>query len=73
MHITFAITNQAENVSKIMLQPDHRIPTTVAKHARHSRTLRLEQFMALLPPPPPRVPLSSAELHIVASFVASFV
>ena len=38
-------------------------------HVIHARTLRLEQFMALLPPPPPRVPLSSLELHIVASFV----
>ena len=38
-------------------------------HAIHARTLRLEQSMALLPPPPPRVPLSSSELHIVASFV----
>ena len=37
-------------------------------HAIHARTLRLEQSMALLPPPPPRVPLSSSELHIVASF-----
>ena len=38
-------------------------------HAIHARTLRLMQSMALLPPPPPRVPLSSSELHIVASFV----
>ena len=30
-------------------------------HAIHARTLRLEQSMALLPSPPPRVPLSSAE------------
>ena len=37
-------------------------------HAIYARTLRLEQAMALLPPPPPRVPLSSSELHIVASF-----
>ena len=37
-------------------------------HAIHARTLHLEQSMALLPPPPPRVPLSSSELHIVASF-----
>ena len=37
-------------------------------HAKHARTLRLEQFTALLPPPPPHVPLTSSELHIVASF-----
>ena len=37
-------------------------------HAIHARTLRLEQSMALLPPPPPRAPLSSAELLLVASF-----
>ena len=37
-------------------------------HAIHARSLRLEQSMALLPPPPPHVPLSSLELHIVASF-----
>ena len=30
-------------------------------HAIHVRTLRLEQSMALLPPPPSRVPLSYAE------------
>ena len=35
----------------------------------NQRTLRQEQSMALLPPPPSRVPLSSAELHIVASFL----
>ena len=40
----------------------------------HARTLRLELSMALLPPQPPRAPLSYAELlllllHIVASFV----
>ena len=38
-------------------------------HAIHAITLRLEQSMALLPLPPPRVPLSSSELHIVASLV----
>ena len=38
-------------------------------HAIHPRTLHLEQSMALLPPPPPRVPISSSELHIVACFV----
>ena len=38
-------------------------------YAIHARTLRLEQSMALLPSPPPRVPLSSSELHVVASFV----
>ena len=38
-------------------------------HAIHARTLRLEQFMTFLPPPPPRAPLSFAELPIVASFV----
>ena len=38
-------------------------------HAIHARTLRLDQSMALLTPPQPRVPLSSSELHIVASFV----
>ena len=38
-------------------------------HVIHAINLRLEQSMALLPPPPPRVPLSSAELRIVASFV----
>ena len=38
-------------------------------HAIHARTLRIEQSMALLPPPPVRVPLPSSELHIVASFV----
>ena len=37
-------------------------------HAIHARTLRLEQSMALIPPPPLRVPLSSSELLIVASF-----
>ena len=37
-------------------------------YAIHARTLRLEQSTALLPPPPPRVPLSSSELQIVASF-----
>ena len=30
-------------------------------HAIHARTLHLEQSMALLPPPPSRVPLSYAE------------
>ena len=38
-------------------------------HAIHARTLRLEQSMALLPPPPPRAPLSSSELHLIAGFV----
>ena len=38
-------------------------------HAIHARTLCLEQSMALVPPPPPRVPLSFSELRIVASFV----
>ena len=38
-------------------------------HAVYARTLRVEQFMALLPPPPPRVPLSFSELRVVASFV----
>ena len=38
-------------------------------HAIHARTPRLEQSMTLLPPPPQRVPLSSLELHTVASFV----
>ena len=33
-----------------------------------SHTLRLDQSMALLPPPPLRVPLSSLELHLVTSF-----
>ena len=37
-------------------------------HAIHARTLRLEQSMASLPPPPPRAPLSSSELLFVASF-----
>ena len=36
-------------------------------HAIHARFLRLEESMALLPPPPSRAPLSSSELHIVAS------
>ena len=36
-------------------------------HAIHARTLRLEQSMAFLPPPQARAPLSSAELHVVAS------
>jgi len=34
-------------------------------HAIHARFLRLEDSMALLPPPMPRAPLSSSELHIV--------
>ena len=38
-------------------------------HAIHSRTLHVEQSMALLPPPPSRAPLSSLELRNVASFV----
>ena len=38
-------------------------------HAIHARTPHPEQSMALLPAPPPRVTLSSSELHIVASFV----
>ena len=38
-------------------------------HAIHARTLRLEQSMALLPPPSPRALLSSSELRLVASFV----
>ena len=38
-------------------------------HTIHARILRLEQSMAFLLPPPPRVPLSFVELHIVASFV----
>ena len=38
-------------------------------HAIHAGTLRLEESMALLPPPPSRAPLSSSELRIVASFV----
>ena len=41
-------------------------------HAIHARTLRLEQFMALLtllPPPPLRAPLSSSELFWLTSFV----
>ena len=37
--------------------------------AIHARTLRLEQSMALLPPPPSRAPLSSSELRNLASFV----
>ena len=37
-------------------------------HAIHARTLRLEQSMALLPPPPLRVPLSSSGLLFAASF-----
>ena len=49
-----------------------RVPIALQRslaHAIHARTLRLEQSMALLPPPPARVPLSSSgELHIVASF-----
>ena len=36
-------------------------------HAIHARFLRLEESMALLPPPPSRAPLSCSELHIVAS------
>ena len=35
----------------------------------HARTLRPEQSMALLTPPPPRIPLSSMEVHVVATFV----
>ena len=38
-------------------------------HAIHATTLSLEQSMALLPPAPPRIPLSSSELFIGASFV----
>ena len=37
--------------------------------AIHARTLRIEQSMALLPPPPSRAPLSSSELRNLASFV----
>ena len=37
-------------------------------NAIRARTLRIEQSMTLLPPPPPHVPLSSSELLIVASF-----
>ena len=37
-------------------------------HAISARTLCLDQSMALLPPSPPRVPLFSAELHVVTSF-----
>ena len=36
-------------------------------HVIHARFLRLEESMALLPSPLPRAPLSSTELHIVAS------
>ena len=39
-------------------------------HAIHTRILRLEKSMALLPPTPLRVPFSSFELHIDASFVS---
>ena len=49
-----------------------RVPIALQRslaHAIHARTLRLDQSMALLPSPLPRIPLSSAELHIVASFV----
>ena len=35
-------------------------------HAIHASTLHLEQYMALLPPPPPCVPLSFLKFHIVA-------
>ena len=38
-------------------------------HAIHARFLRLEESMALLPPPLPRAPLSSTELHIVSQFI----
>ena len=44
------------------------LPGSLA-HAIHAKTPRLEQSMALLPPPPPRSPLSSSELLRVASFV----
>ena len=37
-------------------------------HAIHAVILRLEQSMALLPPPPQRALLSSSELQIVARF-----
>ena len=37
-------------------------------HAIHARFLRLEESMALLPPPLLRAPLSSTELHIVSQF-----
>ena len=36
-------------------------------HSIHARFLRLEESMALLPPPPSRAPLSSSELHVVTS------
>ena len=36
---------------------------------QHAKFLRLKHSMALLPPPPARTPLSSAELRINASFV----
>ena len=37
-------------------------------HAVRAGTLRLEESMALLPPPPPRAPLSSSELLRLADF-----
>ena len=36
-------------------------------HSIHARFLRLEESMALLPPPPSRAPLSSSDLHVVTS------
>lgn len=37
-------------------------------HAICARNLCLEGAMALVPPPLPRAPLTSSELHIVATF-----
>ena len=36
-------------------------------HSIHARILRLEESMALLPPPSSRAPLSSSESHVVTS------
>ena len=48
----------------------HRVSTALQRslaHAIHARFLCLEELMALLPPPLPRAPPSSPELHIFAS------
>ena len=42
-------------------------PQRSLAHSIHARFLRLEESMALLPPPPSRAPLSSSELHVVTS------
>ena len=56
--------------SSMLCSERQRVPIALRRslaHAIHARFLRLEESMALLPPHLRHAPLSSTELHIVAS------